>query len=102
MDLRQLITFQLNRVSGDSMSPVLRSGDYVLFRPVWNKQHIRIGSVVKVCHPIYGKIIKRVMSKEEGVGYRLVGENSQSVTSEAMGIVPFIAIEGVMCWHISP
>ena len=74
------------RVQGDSMSPTLRPGDKILVDP---QAAIRTGDIVAAGHPFKTatKVVKRVLSLDEGRVF-LSGDNpAESTDSRAFGTV---------------
>ncbi|PCJ32717.1 MAG: peptidase S24 [Gammaproteobacteria bacterium] len=71
------------KIQGESMSPRLSGGDFV----VASRFYITLseGDIVVVQHPVYGRIIKRVKHIGESGRFLLTGENEQSLSSEQMG-----------------
>ena len=86
------------KVRGDSMSPTLAPGDYMI---VTKARAFRPGFVVLVDHPKYGSIVKRVKSVEDGQ-LNLEGDGAKSTSTEAMGLVSPAAVEGRIRWAITP
>lgn len=73
------------RVHGDSMSPTLHHGDYVITRTYLLA--LRVGDVVVVQHPQFDIIIKRIAAILPH-GLTLQGDNLEaSTSSECMGLV---------------
>ena len=86
------------KVHGDSMSPTLAPGDYMI---VTRARTIRPGFVVLVDHPKYGSIVKRVKSVEGGQ-LSLEGDGAESTSTEAMGLIGLSAVKGRVRWAITP
>ncbi|AWB66125.1 nickel-type superoxide dismutase maturation protease [Saccharobesus litoralis] len=97
-----MLGFTLNRVEGDSMSPLIPAGTYVLFKRFYVKKWLKVGDLVKVNHPKYGIIIKSIVYKDHNGFYWLVGENEYSVTTAEMGPISKAMIEGKSCLVIKP
>jgi len=71
------------RVSGPSMAPALRDGDFVLVRRT-RPEKVRPGDVVVARHPVRADgllVIKRV-ARREGAGWWLLSDN-EFVTSDS-------------------
>jgi phage repressor protein C with HTH and peptisase S24 domain len=80
------------RVQGDSMSPVLFDGDFVLTS---NFLKVHENSLVVVKHSQFGVLVKRV----KALGSKRVlleGENNDSLSSNQMGWVERDKILGVV------
>lgn len=81
-------------VDGESMLPVLRSGDRVLIDP---NAHIAIGDIVVAKHPFKKSVrmIKRVTAIDSTANYVLTGDNpSESTDSRSLGGFPASEILG--------
>jgi nickel-type superoxide dismutase maturation protease len=89
------------RVVGESMSPEITDGDYVAMVTSPRFLHrLRPGDVIVFRHPIWGRLIKRIARHEPGLGYYVIGANSESLDSRKLGYIPQEAIEGKVIWHI--
>ena len=86
------------KVRGDSMSPTLAPGDYMI---VTKARALRPGFVVLVNHPKYGLIVKRISSVDEDF-ISLAGDGPDSTTTDAMGQVSLTAVQGRIRWAITP
>ena len=73
----------LFKVKGDSLSPTLEEGDYVLTCRGYCTP--KVNDLVVVNHPVYQRVIKRVVAISPEKALRLSGDNSRSVSSEQMG-----------------
>jgi len=92
-----LISFK--KVSGDSMLPHYRDGDYVLALSA-KLCRLREGDVWLVNHPSYGAIIKRIL-KIDGQRFWLVSDNTHEGTStEKLGLLEQHNLIGKVIWHI--
>lgn len=78
------------RVTGPSMAPALRDGDFVLVRRV-RPERVRAGDVVVARHPgrADGLLVVKRAARREGAGWWLLGDNAY-VTSDSreFGAVP--------------
>lgn len=78
------------RVSGPSMAPALRDGDFVLVRRV-RAGRVRPGDVVVARHPVRadGLLVVKRVTRREGAGWWLLSDN-EFVTSDSreFGAVP--------------
>lgn len=91
------------RISGGSLFPRYRSGDYVFVSkiPIWLRG-IQPGDVVVYDHPNSGMRIKLVERLEEGgKSVFLVGTSPDSVDSRNFGSVPTRLVKGKVIWHVS-
>lgn len=75
----------LIKVQGDSMSPILHDGDFVL-TSCWYKK-LKIGHLVVVDHALYGLIVKKVLHIAPDGQLWLGSENNKSLQSERIGWV---------------
>jgi nickel-type superoxide dismutase maturation protease len=93
--------FGLFKVTGDSMLPNYRSGDFVLtFRR--RRQAIKPGDVVVVDHPRFGRIIKRISAIPQPDTFTLSGDNHLASThSEKLGEVSIDQLQGKVVWCFS-
>lgn len=86
------------KVMGDSMAPMLNSGDRVLVDP---KQAIATGDIVLANHPYKQNVrmIKRVTSIDSDASYFLTGDNpAESTDSQTFGKIPSKDVLGkVVC-----
>jgi nickel-type superoxide dismutase maturation protease len=86
------------RVAGDSLSPFLNHGDYILTGrlPGWARR-VRAGDIVVFQHPHYGAMVKRVQSiSADGDGLFVVGEHPDSFDSRSFGSIPHRWVTGKM------
>ncbi|PHR58228.1 MAG: hypothetical protein COA43_10710 [Robiginitomaculum sp.] len=71
------------KVDGESMSPTLNAGDYVVCKNI-KPRSIRPGLIYIINHSDLGRIIKRVHIAEDGQ-YMLSGDHPSSTPSAVMG-----------------
>jgi nickel-type superoxide dismutase maturation protease len=90
--------FRLIKVAGDSMSPALRDGDYILIKKA---RSLRPGFVVVADHPRLGRIVKRVMALDEN-GITLAGDNPSSTASVEIGPMQPEQLRGRAILAITP
>ena len=82
--------FKIAKVRGESMTPALSPGDYIIFTKA---RALRPGFVVLVDHSKYGLIVKRISSVQTD-GVFLQGDGPESTSSEAMGLIPHERLRG--------
>ncbi|PIE71497.1 MAG: peptidase S24 [Deltaproteobacteria bacterium] len=70
------------RICGDSMSPGLNRGDYVVAARWLRRPRAR--QLVVIRHPVYGVIVKR-MVKKNACGYWFESDNPCGVTQDEIG-----------------
>ncbi len=79
----------LLRVRGNSMAPTVQDGDYVVGRRPSRRRPLRIGDIVVLEHPYYGRMVKRVRSLDAAGGtVEVRGDNAASVAGIDIGPVP--------------
>lgn len=92
--------WEIVRVDGDSMSPALRHGDYLVGRR--RRDGIDIGAIVLVRHRRLGRIVKRVKAIEPDGDLRVAGDNPASTSGDSIGSVAAEEITAVVRWRIAP
>jgi len=83
-------SFQLVEVTGPSMVPTLRNGDWLLIQYVKSVEEVRSGDVVVLRHPLQQDllIVKRAVERREG-GWWVLGDNAfVENDSREFGAVP--------------
>ncbi len=88
------------RVTGNSMSPTLIEGDYVIVKKY--KCHPIDGSVAVINHPELGKLIKRISLNEKNGKVTLSGDNSLSISDNIIGEFDQELIKYQALWRVSP
>ena len=84
------------------MEPILKSGDFVVYKEVIDRSTISIGDIVIFHHPTKNiKLIKKI-SSIKGEGLEVSGENSNfSDDSNYFGLINKNSIVGVVTSRIS-
>ncbi|HTV22541.1 MAG TPA: S24/S26 family peptidase [Polyangiaceae bacterium] len=91
------------RVGGDSMSPTLENGDFVVALGAPLARQHRAGDVVIVDHARLGLIVKRIAELDpSGNWVQLEGDSAASTTREALGRVPCHHVKGRAILRIAP
>lgn len=90
--------WQIVRVEGESMSPCLENGDYIVVK----KKPISLGDVVLIEHSSLGLIVKRIHTKNADGRFLVAGDNPASTSSEKIGLVASRSILGTARLRISP
>ena len=93
-----MIKRHIIRVSGDSMSPVLEDGDYVLIR---RPRKFSLGRIYVVQHSDLGLIVKRLKAEENG-RYIFEGDNPASTPSRLIAPVDPKRIRGQVVLVVGP
>jgi signal peptidase I len=92
------------KVSGLSLQPAYRDGDYVLVSSLpilWRGIHP--GDVVVFQHPRLGRLIKLVERLEAGgKSVFVIGLDEFSSDSRTFGPIPRNRVEGKVIWHFTP
>jgi signal peptidase I len=93
---------RLIKVTGDSLLPEYRTGDFVLIAKIPRfLSPIKPGDVVVFTQPGYGTLIKRVDQADPVLDkYFVTGLNEASVDSREFGSVMGKEIKGKVIWHI--
>lgn len=86
------------KVTGQSLSPDYREGDYVMLITVPFFPFKR-GNTIVFHHPVYGVMIK-VIERIDLDGFHVLGTHPDSVDSRRFGPINREAIVGVVVWHI--
>ncbi|GAB3485028.1 S24/S26 family peptidase [Marinomonas epiphytica] len=89
--------FNLIKVDGDSMSPTLMDGDYVLTAR-WYRR-LKVGQIVVIDHALYGVMVKKILHVAPDGQLWLGGENPQSLLSERIGWVSPRRVLGKVLTH---
>ena len=95
---------RLVKVSGHSLEPVYRDGDFVLASkiPILFGR-IKTGDVVVLKHKAYGLMIKMVEKLDlQADRIYVVGLHEDSVDSRTFGPVGMKDLAGKVLWHIRP
>jgi nickel-type superoxide dismutase maturation protease len=90
------------KVTGDSLSPEYREGDYVVVATIpFFLNRIQVGDVIVFRQPTYGTLIKKVAQVErDGDQIFVVGAHPNSVDSRQFGPIARQALIGRVIWHI--
>jgi nickel-type superoxide dismutase maturation protease len=90
------------RVTGVSLSPIYRDGDYVLVVTIpFFLSRIRVGDIVVFRQEYYGLMIKKVEEiTENGNMFFVVGTHQDSTDSRRFGQVMRQDILGKVLWHV--
>ena len=94
--------FRLLKVTGDSLSPMYKEGDYVVITTLpFLSRRIRPGDIIVFQHGLYGtliKIVDRILP--EGDEVYVIGASENSLDSRRLGPISRQAIKGKVIWHI--
>ncbi len=90
--------FRILRITGDSLAPAYRDGDFVLIAT--GARRLQVGDTVVFRHPRYGTLIKRIAAIQPDGSLWVIGSHPRSVDSRTFGPVPRAAVLGRVRWHI--
>jgi len=94
--------FRLIKVTGESLSPSYREGDYVVVTTIpFLLRRVKAGDRIVFQNELYGLMIKQVkeIDYEEGKVY-VVGSHPYSVDSRHFGAIERQDVTGKVIWHI--
>jgi signal peptidase I len=95
--------FRLLKVTGDSLSPLYKEGDFVVITTLpFFLRRLRQGDIIVFQHGLYGtliKIVDRVLPEEDAV--YILGTSEDSLDSRRLGPISRAAIRGRVLWHIA-
>lgn len=77
---------KLVKVTGNSMSPTLVDGDYVLIRKPRRQRKLTLGLIYVINHSELGRIIKRLGDMKHDRCF-FIGDNPSSTPSTVIGAV---------------
>lgn len=87
------------KVSGRSMLPKYKDGDYLLLLKKSNGR-LKVGRDIVFNHQAYGTMVKEVSSVNRELNYFTAkGLNIESISEEKMGEIPFDSIIGYPIYH---
>lgn len=84
------------------MMPSIAANSYLVFHHWVSPWLLKKGTVVRVNHHRYGKIVKRIKSINAQGDYFLEGMNEHSVSSAQMGAIELWQISGLLLYTIDP
>ena len=94
---------RLLKVTGDSLSPIYKEGDFVVVTTLsFFLRRVRQGDIIVFQHGLYGtliKIVDRVLPEEDAV--YVTGTSEGSLDSRRLGLISRAAIKGRVIWHIA-
>jgi len=82
------------------MSPAIHANSYLVFHHCIFRCLLKVGAIIKVQHPNYGLIVKRIKSIDHQGCYWLEGLNDSSVTASQMGVINLRMITGIVVYNI--
>lgn len=93
--------FRLIRVNGDSMSPTLENGDYILVKKPRSQKNLRPGFIYVLNHDRLGRLVKR-LAREDEKGLWFHGDNPDSTSMTDLGASSRNKVLGRGLLRISP
>jgi len=95
--------FRLLKVTGDSLSPLYKEGDFVVITTLpFFLRRLRQGDIIVFKHGLYGELIKivdRLLPEEDAI--YVIGTSEDSLDSRRLGPISRAAIKGRVLWHIA-
>jgi len=82
------------------MSPYIPSGSYLIFHHLVYRRLLKRGNIVKVKHPNYGLIVKKITEVDQQGYYWLEGLHAESITSSEIGAISLNMISGIVVFTI--
>lgn len=93
--------FRLLKVSGNSLTPEYRNGDYILVTRLFRR--LKENDVVVFVKDTYGMMVKRVrLVSANQSEYFVEGTHPDSIDSRCFGFVSRQDVIGKVLWHIAP
>jgi len=95
--------FRIHKVTGDSMAPDFREGDFVVITTLpFLLERIKIGDIIIFDHKVYGTLIKRIASFDPETAEAYVeGTQPDSLDSRRLGTIRRENIRGKVIAHFS-
>lgn len=91
--------FNVVKAAGQSMSPAVLDGAYLLTK---HRRRYRVNDIVHVHHVHYGNIVKRIVSGNHHTGFYVSGDNAASVSVDQMGLINTAHILGKVLFILNP
>ena len=83
----------IEKVLGDSMSPTIKNGNFVIFFSSRNMKIIP-NKIYKLSHPQFGSIIKRLSYKDDNGNFWFKGDSHNSTSLKKIGAIAKGQING--------
>lgn len=80
------------------MSPAIPANSYLICHHLIYRCFLKVGKIVKVQHPHYGLIVKKISFIDKQGLYWLEGLNVNSVSSAQMGAIALSMITGIVIY----
>jgi nickel-type superoxide dismutase maturation protease len=90
--------FKLIKVTGNSLYPEYREGDYVMVitLPFFS---FKRGDTIVFRHPVYGEMIKNI-DRVDSDTIQVIGTHPDSMDSRRFGPIDRKSVRGKVLWHI--
>ena len=82
------------------MSPHIQPGSYLIFHHLIHSSLLKKGKIIKVKHPLYGLIVKRIIDVDQQGYHWLEGLNKNNISYLEMGAIDFKMIIGIIVYII--
>lgn len=91
-------------VIGNSLSPFFLPGDFVIIlKSLSVFRNLLPGDTVVFTHPVYGQLIKTVLSNDTGIqSVQVKGTHPDSISSAKLGNIPYHQLLGKVILHFHP
>ena len=92
-------TFTIIRVTGESMLPHYREGDFLFVTRFFKPFFLKLAKDIIFTHSEFGLLLKRVIQIDKSRKIlRVYGTGENSINSEEIGDVSFDQVEGVVIY----
>ena len=92
---------RLLKVTGNSLMPEIREGDFVLISDIpFRLRTVRAGEIIVFRHRVYGTMVKKVQRLDAAGQIYVTGTNPESVDSREFGSISSDQVIGKVIWHI--
>ena len=88
-----MFKFGIDKVLGDSMSPNIKDGNYVIF---FSSKRMKIipNKIYRLSHPKFGSIIKRLSHEDADGNFWFKGDSHNSTSLKKIGVITKGQING--------
>jgi len=88
-----MFKFGIDKIVGDSMSPTINDGNYVIF---FSSKRMKIipNKLYRLSHPKFGSIIKRLSYEDAGGNFWFKGDSHNSTSLKKIGAITKEQIDG--------
>ena len=82
------------------MSPHIQPDSYLISHHLIHPFFLKKGKIIKVKHPLFGLIVKRIIDVDQQGYYWLEGLNKNSISTLEMGAINIKLIIGIVIFNI--